>query len=136
MVAERGLIGPARRAMGDITVSEPRPIGDAMARVRRELGTPEPSQFEQIRDSWPELVGDSLAEHSAPLHLRSGVLRIQVDDPAWAGQFRYLADSLVAALTERVPGAGVREISVVAARSGESARAPGAEAREDPENWV
>ena len=117
-------------------VNEPRPIGDAMARVRRELGTPEPSQFEQIRDSWPELVGGSLAEHSIPLHLRSGVLRIQVDDPAWAGQFRYLSDSLVTALTDRVPGAGVREISVVAARSGESARGPKAEAREDPENWV
>ena len=26
-----------------------------------------------------------------------------VDDPAWAGQFRYLADGLVAALVEQVP---------------------------------
>ncbi len=117
-------------------MSEPRPIGDAMARVRRELGTPEPSQFEQIRDSWSELVGGSLAEHSVPMHLRSGVLRIHVDDPAWAGQFRYLSDSLVTALADRVPGAGVREISVVAARSGESTRGPKAEAEADPENWV
>lgn len=116
-------------------MSDPRPVGDALARVRRELGTPEPSQFEQIRDSWPELVGDSLSEHSVPLHLRSGVLRIRVDDPAWAGQFRYLADGLVTALAERVPGAGVREISVVAARPNDQGRAPAPEGSEDPENW-
>ena len=96
----------------------PRPVTDALRHVRRELGTPEPGHFEAIRDSWPELVGVSLAAHSTPIHLRGGVLRISVDDPAWAGQFRYLADGLVTALTERVPGAAVREISVVASRPG------------------
>ena len=98
----------------------PRPVTDALRHVRRELGTPEPGHFEAIRDSWPELVGASLAAHSTPIHLRGGVLRISVDDPAWAGQFRYLADGLVHALTERVPGAAVREMSVVASRPGEA----------------
>jgi predicted nucleic acid-binding Zn ribbon protein len=85
--------------------------------VRRELGTPAPGYFEEIGDRWAELVGDALAGHSTPLHLRSGTLRVVVDDPAWAGQFRYLADGLVTALAEQVPEAGVREISVVADRS-------------------
>ena len=95
----------------------PRPVSDALRHVRRELGTPAPGYFELIRDSWPELVGAALADHSVPSHLRSGVLRVVVDDPAWAGQFRYLADGLVQALGERVPEAGVTEISVVANRS-------------------
>jgi predicted nucleic acid-binding Zn ribbon protein len=94
----------------------PRPVTDALAHIRRELGTPAPTYFDAIRDSWDDLVGGSLAAHSAPLHLRSGVLRIVVDDPAWAGQFRYMADGLVTALAERVPEAGIREISVVASR--------------------
>ena len=94
----------------------PRPITDALRHVRNELGTPEPGYFEAIRDSWGELVGGSLAEHSTPLHLRGGTLRISVDDPAWAGQFRYLADGLVVALSERVPEAAVSAISVVASR--------------------
>ncbi len=102
----------------------PRPVSDALRHVRRELGTPAPGYFELIRDSWPELVGAALADHSVPSHLRSGVLRVVVDDPAWAGQFRYLADGLVQALGERVPEAGVREVSVVADRSaGEADRA-------------
>ncbi len=95
---------------------DPRRVDDALRHVRRELGAPEPGHFTEIRDAWPDLVGASLADHSEPIHLRGGVLRIVVHDPAWASQFRYLADSLVAALSERVPGAAVREISVVARR--------------------
>jgi predicted nucleic acid-binding Zn ribbon protein len=96
---------------------EPRPVGDALARIRRELGTPEPSQLERIRATWPELVGELLAAHSVPLHLRDGILRIGVDDPAWAGQFRYLTDGLVTELAERVPNAAILDISVGASRS-------------------
>lgn len=91
---------------------EPRPVGDALRRVRRELGTPEPGELEAVRTAWPELVGASLAAHSEPLFLRAGVLRVAVDDPAWAGQFRYLGDQLVAALVARAPNAAIREVSV------------------------
>ena len=107
-----------------MTDEGPRPVTDALRHVRRELGTPEPGYFEAIRDSWPELVGESLSAHSTPLHLRSGSLRILVDDPAWAGQFRYLTDGLVQALGERLPGAGVREISVVASRGSDGPEKP------------
>lgn len=95
---------------------DPRRVEEALRHVRRELGAPEPGHFAGICESWPDLVGASLAAHSAPIHLRVGVLRISVDDPAWASQFRYLETSLVQALTERVPGAAVREISVVTKR--------------------
>lgn len=107
-----------------MTGDGPRPVNDALRHVRRELGAPAPGYFEAIRDSWPELVGESLAAHSTPLHLRSGSLRILVDDPAWAGQFRYLTDGLVRALGERVPEAGVLEISVVASRGADSPEKP------------
>ena len=104
---------------------DPQRVTDALRHVRRELGVPDPGFLDTIRETWSELVGDALGAHSEPLHLRSGRLRISVDDPAWAGQFRYLADQLVAALRERVPGARVAEISVVANRSVD-------EANEDP----
>jgi predicted nucleic acid-binding Zn ribbon protein len=96
-------------------------VGDALRAVRRQLGTPAPTVFERVRAGWPELVGDALAAHSTPLHLRDGVLRVGVDDPAWAGQFRYLADTLVAALAERVPEAAIREVSVTAPRGRDAA---------------
>ncbi len=90
----------------------PRPVGDALERVRRELGAAAPSQLEAMARCWPELVGDALARHSHPVVLRGGVLRIAVDDPAWAGQFRYLSAGLLTALEERFPTATIREIAV------------------------
>jgi predicted nucleic acid-binding Zn ribbon protein len=80
--------------------------------VARELGTPPPSVFAVVRDQWIELVGPALAAHSRPVHLRAGVLRVEVDDPAWASQFGYLGDGLVEALAGRAPQAGIRRISV------------------------
>jgi predicted nucleic acid-binding Zn ribbon protein len=91
---------------------DPRPIGDALARVRRELGTPDPGRLEEIRAAWRGIVGDALADHSRPLYVRDGVLRIVVEDPAWAGQFRYLNDTLVATLAQRFPKVAITEISV------------------------
>jgi predicted nucleic acid-binding Zn ribbon protein len=111
---------------------EPRPVGDALRAVRRQLGTPAPSVLERVRSRWSEVAGEVLAAHSEPLHLRAGVLRVQVDDQAWAGQFRYLADTLVEALAREVPDAAIREISVTAGRPGTGA----APARPtDPEGW-
>lgn len=111
------MLGCASRTARSLA-EEPRPIGDALARVRRELGTPEPNVLDQVRASWTELVGEALAGHSVPLHLRDGVLRVTVDDPVWAGQFRYLADGLVAELRRLVPKAAITQISVGAPRGG------------------
>ena len=99
---------------------EPRPVGDALRAVRRQLGTPAPSVFERVRAAWPEIVGDDLARHSAPLHLRAGRAAGRGGrSRRGAGQFRYLADTLVTALAERVPEAAIREISVTAGRPGD-----------------
>ncbi len=92
---------------------DPRPVGDALRRVRRELGTPEPSEFDRIREDWSELVGPDLAAHSRPVYLRANLLRIAVDDPAWIVHFRYLADQLVERLASAAPRAAVREVAVV-----------------------
>jgi predicted nucleic acid-binding Zn ribbon protein len=107
-------------------------VGDALRAVRRQLGTPEPSVLERVRTVWPEVAGDVLARHSAPLHLRAGVLRVRVDDQAWASQFRYLTDTLVAALAVAVPDAAIREISVTAGRP---AGGVGEDGSRDPEGW-
>jgi predicted nucleic acid-binding Zn ribbon protein len=99
----------------------PRPVGDALRAVRRQLGTPEPSVLERVQAAWADVVGDVLAAHSRPLHLRAGVLRVHADDPAWAGQFRYLGDTVVAALATGVPEAAIRQISVTAPRPTDAA---------------
>jgi predicted nucleic acid-binding Zn ribbon protein len=53
---------------------------------------------------WAELVGEPVAQHVRPLKLDAGVLVVQVDDPAWATQMKFLESDLLQRLTEA--GAG------------------------------
>ena len=99
-------------------MDDPRPLSDALRRVRRDLGAPEPGAFERLRQRWPELVGSALADHSEPVGVREGRLRVVVDDPAWGGQFRYLHDALVSTVADAFPDLAIREVSVTASPSG------------------
>jgi predicted nucleic acid-binding Zn ribbon protein len=111
-------------------VDEPRPVSDALRRVRRDLGAPEPGAFERLRQRWPDLVGSALAAHSEPVGVRDGRLRVVVDDPAWGGQFRYLHDALVENVGEAFPDLAIREVSVTATAPGGRPRGPDEGGRE------
>ena len=41
---------------------------------------------------WRSIVGEGIADHAEPTSLRSGVLRVRTDSPAWATEIGYLAD--------------------------------------------
>lgn len=110
-------------------MDDPRPLSDALRRVRRDLGAPEPGQLERLRQRWPELVGSALAAHSEPVGVREGRLRVVVDDPAWGGQFRYLHDALVTAVGDAFPELAIREVSVTASPSGGPPRPAGDDRR-------
>jgi predicted nucleic acid-binding Zn ribbon protein len=103
-------------------MDEPRPLSDALRRVRRDLGAPEPGALERLRRRWPELVGGVLGDHSRPIGVREGRLRVAVDDPAWGSQFRYLNDTLLDAIREGFPELAIREISVTGGERGRGDR--------------
>jgi hypothetical protein len=111
-------------------MDDPRPLSDALRRVRRDLGAPEPGLVERLRQRWPELVGGALAAHSEPVGVREGRLRVVVDDPAWGGQFRYLHDALVRSVAEAFPDLAIREVSVTASPTGGRPGAAGRDTRE------
>jgi predicted nucleic acid-binding Zn ribbon protein len=55
---------------------------------------------------WREAVGDVVADHAKPVSLEAGRLLVEVDDPGWATQLRYLESTLVEQLAA-VLGTGV-----------------------------
>jgi predicted nucleic acid-binding Zn ribbon protein len=63
------------------------------------------STLSTVFASWPDMVGESVAQHSRPRSLRDGVLVVAVDEPAWATQLRWLEADLLARL-EAVLGPG------------------------------
>ncbi len=81
-----------RSAPGD---SEPRPVKESLDRVTRRMGAPATSVTTAVFARWDELVGPELAGHARPESLRSGVLTIVADDPAWAAQLRFLVAEIM-----------------------------------------
>ena len=58
---------------------------------------------------WAEAVGDAVAAHVKPLKLDGTKLVVEVDDPAWATQLRFLEATLKQRLGE-VAGADIETI--------------------------
>jgi len=60
---------------------------------------------------WEDAVGPALAAHVRPIRLDRGVLLVEVDDPAWATQLRFLSDDVRARL-RTVAGVRVERLEV------------------------
>lgn len=92
---------------------DPRPIADSLAFVTRDLGLARPGDASQLVSRWSELVGDALAQHTRPAHIRDGVLTVEVDDGAWGAPLKYLGDTLVARANEVLDAALVTDLRVI-----------------------
>jgi predicted nucleic acid-binding Zn ribbon protein len=77
---------------------EPAPIAASLDRVLRSLHAPAARTVKTVFTEWPELAGPGLAAHAQPIALRDGELVVEVDDPAWASQLRWLEPELRARL--------------------------------------
>ena len=79
---------------------EPKRIGESLDKVARRLGAPGAQSLTAVFAHWEEVVGASVAAHARPTSLRDGVLRVEVDEPGWATQLRYLAPDIVRRCTD------------------------------------
>ena len=91
---------------------EPRRIGESLDATARRLGSPGVGLLGVIFAHWEELVGPEVASHAQPYRLRAGVLVIEVDQPAWATQLRFLSGELLERVGEVAGPDGVREVQI------------------------
>jgi predicted nucleic acid-binding Zn ribbon protein len=97
-------VGTGGERPGDDRTSEPVPLGTSLDRVLRSLRAPAARTVKTVFSEWPAVAGPNLAAHAQPIALRDGELVIEVDDPTWASQLRWLEPELRARL-ETLPGA-------------------------------
>jgi predicted nucleic acid-binding Zn ribbon protein len=61
---------------------------------------------------WSSIVGEQIAAHVSPLRIEDGRLLVEVDDPAWATQVRFLERDIVRKVQDasgaRIIGVDVR----------------------------
>lgn len=97
---------------------DPVPITESLSAVVRSLrnepagSDPQPHLAKQmggVFGKWTEAVGDAIAAHVKPLKLDGTKLVVEVDDPAWATQLRFLETTLKERLLN-VTGARIETI--------------------------
>ena len=66
---------------------------------------------------WADAVGQNVAAHVKPVRLDQGVLTVEVDDPVWATQVKFLSGTITARLAE-VAKVEIERIEVRVARPG------------------
>ena len=68
--------------------------------------------------AWPELVGERLAEATAPVSLDGGCLVVRAADGPWGSQATYLADEIRRRADDALGGGVVTSIRIVVGTQG------------------
>ena len=76
------------------------------------LGADSTTAITGVFGEWPKIVGEQVAQHVTPIKLERGRLIVEIDDPSWATQMRFLEPQLVeklnAATTSTITAIEVR----------------------------
>lgn len=65
-----------------------------------------------LTKAWPELVGERLAEATAPVSLEAGCLVVRAADGPWGSQATYLAEEIRKRADEALGGGAVTSIRI------------------------
>lgn len=85
---------------GDTSRDEPDRLPPAttlqgqLNRLLASLGSDDAASVRGVFGAWRELVGDAVAAHVQPVKLDRSTLVVEVDDPHWATEMRFLEASL------------------------------------------
>ena len=92
---------------------EPQEIGKVLEELGRGRRLSAGLALGRLARRWRDVVGERLADESAPLRLEGGLLLVRVSSAAWATQVRFLADAVVKEANVVLGSEIVRTVKVV-----------------------
>lgn len=92
--------------------SDPTSLTASVDAVVRGLRGPGAKAVAGLFSGWEQAVGPQIAAHARPLVLDEGALVVEVDEPGWATQLRFLERDLIERLRPHLGGAELRSIEV------------------------
>lgn len=89
---------------------DPDKLDAIIGSLTRSMGWASPLAQSDLVSAWREIAGPETAEHSTPVAVEDGVLKIECDSTAWATQLRIMRVEITTRIAQRYPEAGVRSI--------------------------
>jgi predicted nucleic acid-binding Zn ribbon protein len=103
---------------------DPLLLGDQLDRLLADRGWKVDVAVGSVMGRWPAIVGEEVAQHSAPVTFEDGVLTVRADSTAWATQLRLLESSIMARLDGEVGKGTVGELRIVGPSAPSWSRGP------------
>ena len=91
--------------------NDPIPLSSSLDAVVKSLRGPSRAAVGGVFGRWDETVGEQIAAHVQPVKLDGGTLVVEVDDPAWATQVKFVAGTIIERLRS-VAGVEVTRVEV------------------------
>ncbi len=66
----------------------------------------------RIFSVWEEIAGPAVAKHSRPVRLNGDILYIEVDDPIWLSQLRYMKQDMLQKIDRRIKPGVFRDLKL------------------------
>jgi predicted nucleic acid-binding Zn ribbon protein len=66
----------------------------------------------QIFSVWAEIAGPTVANHSRPIRLNGDILYVEVDDPIWLSQLRYMKQDMLQKIDKRIKPGVFRDLKL------------------------
>jgi predicted nucleic acid-binding Zn ribbon protein len=99
----------------------PTRLRDLLNPIGKRLGLDSSIEAGRIFSAWTEMVGPDIARSVRPRVLKNGVLNVQTDSAAWAGELRYLAPQLIQQINSFLGRAVVSDLRITQGPLTESA---------------
>lgn len=80
----------------------PRPLGEVLGKVLRGMKMSDEQSGVTLFSGWRRIVGEAIADNVTPVRLEKRELTVEVHDPAWATQLKFLESQLLSTLREHV----------------------------------
>ena len=84
----------------DVGPDSSRRLSESLNALLARMGSAPIDATASVFGSWDLIVGPQVSAHVTPSRLEGGTLHVEVDDPSWATQIRFLETHIVKMITE------------------------------------
>jgi predicted nucleic acid-binding Zn ribbon protein len=79
-------------------------------RVLREYNFTEDIDAYRVFSLWKDIVGEKMADHTKPVRINERVLYVEVDDPLWLTQLKYMKVDILNKIDMRIKKGALKDV--------------------------
>ncbi|MBP6940152.1 MAG: DUF721 domain-containing protein [Syntrophorhabdaceae bacterium] len=85
-------------------------LQNTLAKVLKEKKITGDLDLFRIFPMWSDIVGEKTAQHTRPARIKGHILYIEVDDPMWLTQLKYMKDDILEKIDMKIKQGAFKDL--------------------------